>query len=513
MQPPSSSRNKPSDPSDLSRGARLVVVRGEQVGRRIAVEGTIVIGRGHDAQVQFDDAEISRRHARIAPLDAAGFVIEDLGSRNGTHVNGKQVQRAQLAYGDEIQIGSKIVLRFTQRDPVEEHAIRQQRLQALGRLAAGVSHDVNNMLSAIGANVDWLRGLADDTALGETEVRESLADIATAALRASELTRGIISFARGQGRGRSRVDMSALVGEVLRLLRHSLPRNVELHSTVEPSVFVLGDRVELHQVLMNLCLNARDAMLDGGTLSVEVSLQPATTLQGLPLSTDGPHACVTVKDTGIGMDEATRSRVFEPFFSTKGEGAGFGLGLATVREVVSYHQGYISVDSAPGRGSAFTFYVPAHLGRPKEQWMAATMEQGTPARTADPTLGSTILIVDDEAVVQRSIGRLLKRAGYEVTLVSTGSEALDHYEHARRRPDLVLLDMDMPGLSGEDTLVALQRVNPLVRVLVMSGDPERSSAVEGVLGSVGKPSDAASLVDAVRTALISEPDQDVTRPR
>jgi signal transduction histidine kinase/CheY-like chemotaxis protein len=488
-------------------------MRGEQVGRRISVSGTIVIGRGHDAHVQFDDAEISRRHARIAALDGAGYVIEDLGSRNGTKVNGTLVKRAALEFGDEIQLGSKIALRFAQRDPIEEHAIRQQRLQALGRLAAGVSHDVNNMLSAIGANIDWLRGLSDETMLGGAEVRESLADIATAALRASELTRGVISFARGQGRGRSRVDLSALTNEVLRLLRHALPRQVELHSNVEANVYVLGDRVELHQVLMNLCLNARDAMPDGGVLTVEVSLQPATTLQGLPLATDGPHACVSVKDTGIGMDADTLSRVFEPFFSTKGEGAGFGLGLATVREVASYHQGYIGVDSAPGRGTTFTLYIPAHMGRPKDKWMSATMEQGSSQRGQDLTRGSCILIVDDEAVVQRSIGRLLKRAGYEVVLASTGREALDHYEHARRRPDLVLLDMDMPGLSGEDTLIALQRFNPLIKVLVMSGDPERGAAVEGTLGAVGKPSDAATLIEAVRGALLAEPDEDLTRPQ
>ena len=508
-----SSRNRPSDSSDLASAARLVVVRGEQVGRRISVGGTIVIGRGHEAHVQFDDAEISRRHARIAALDNAGYVIEDLGSRNGTKVNGSPINRASLEFGDEIQLGSKVTLRFAPRDPLEEHAIQQQRLQALGRLAAGVSHDVNNMLSAIGANVDWLRGLPDQTPLGGAEVRESLADVATAAMRASELTRGVISFARGQGRGRSRVDLSALTNEVLRLLRHALPRNVELHSDVEASAFVLGDRVELHQVLMNLCLNARDAMLEGGTLTVEVSIQPATNLQGLPLVTKGPHVRVLVRDTGIGMDEQTQSRVFEPFFSTKGEGAGFGLGLATVREVANYHQGYISVESAPGRGTTFLLYVPAHAGRAKDDRMSATMEQASSQRGNDLTLGSCVLIVDDEAVIQRSIGRLLKRAGYEVVLASTGREALDHYEHARRRPDLVLLDMDMPGLSGEDTLVALQHFDPHIKVLVMSGDPERGAAVEGTLGAVGKPSDAASLIEAVRVALLAEPDGELTRPQ
>ncbi len=508
-----SSRKQPSDSSDLSKGARLVVVRGEQVGRRISVSGNIVIGRGHEAQVQFDDAEISRRHVRIAALDGTGYFIEDLASRNGTKLNGVPVQRAALAFGDEIQLGSKITLRFTQRDPVEEHAIRQQRLQALGRLAAGVSHDVNNMLSAIGANIDWLRGLSDDTPLGGPEVRESLADIATAALRASELTRGVIAFARGQGRGRTRVDLSALTNEVLRLLRHALPRQVELRSNVESNVYVLGDRVELHQVLMNLCLNARDAMAEGGMLSVEVALLPTTTLHGLPLVTDGPHACVLVKDTGIGMNDETRSRVFEPFFSTKGEGAGFGLGLATVREVVNYHQGYIGVDSAVGRGTTFSLYLPAHLGTPKDRWMSATVEQGSSQRGRDRTVGSCVLIVDDEAVVQRSIGRLLRRAGYEVMLASTGREALDHYEHARRRPDLVLLDMDMPGLSGEDTLCALQRFNPFIKVLVMSGDPERGALLEGTLGVVGKPSDAATLIESVRGALLAEPDEDLTRPQ
>jgi two-component system cell cycle sensor histidine kinase/response regulator CckA len=506
-------RPRNSDASGLASAARLIVLRGEHVGRRISVTGTLVLGRGHDAQVQFEESGISRHHARITALDGGRYEIEDLGSRNGIKVNGTAVTKASLAFGDEIQLGANITLRLVPRDPVEEHALQQQRLQALGRLAAGVAHDVNNMLGAIGANVDWLRGLPDETVVSGTEVHECLADIATAALRAAELTRGVISFARGQGQGRARVDLSALAGEVLRLLRHALPQQVELRSNVAPGVHVVGNRVELHQVLMNLCLNARDAMPDGGALTVEISFQPASALEGLPLMTRGPHARVTVADTGIGMDPATLRRVFEPFFSTKGEGAGFGLGLATVREVVSSHQGYIAVESAVGRGAVFTLYLPALLGGQKDRWMSATVEQGAPPRGQDPTLGSCVLVVDDEAVVQRSIGRLLKRAGYEVVLASTGREALDHYEHARRRPNLILLDMDMPGLSGEDTLTALRRFDPAVKVLVMSGDPERSALIEGALGVVGKPSDAPTLIEAVRSALLDEPADPPTRPR
>jgi signal transduction histidine kinase len=493
--------------------ARLVVLQGAHPGRKFVIEGGVVLGRSTEAHVQFDDGEISRRHARINWFPGEGFVIEDLGSRNGTFVNGALTKRGPLAFGDEVRLGPRTLLRFGEIDPQEELLLQQERLQALGRLAAGVAHDVNNMLSAIGANVEWLHGLPPQTQLSEADVRESLADIVTAAARATELTRGILAFARGKGRGRSRVDVSTLATEVMKLLRHAVPREITVESEVETGLFVYGDRVELHQVLMNLLLNARDAMPDGGVL--RLTARSAIGDGGQSSTNNAQHVVLTVQDTGVGMDENTRARIFDPFFSTKNEGSSVGLGLATVREVVEYHGGQISVESTPGEGSSFSVFLPADTSRGRERWVTSTLEQRPTDLPRRRAVAETVLLVDDEAVVQRSLGRLLRREGYEVLFASSGSEAIEVYRAATRRPDLVLMDLEMPGMSGEEAIEALLAMDSTVRVMVMSGDHGRGVELQGVVGHLDKPCDAQVLVNEVRSAFLGpiEPEVELTSPR
>lgn len=478
------------------------------------IDGVVVLGRSTEAHLQFEDAEISRRHARIGWQPNEGYVVEDLDSRNGTFLNGSAVKRARLSYGDELRLGSRILLRFGQVDAYEEQLLQQERFQALGRLAAGVAHDVNNMLSAVSANIDWLHGLSPETQLSTPDVRESLSDIVTAANRAADLTRGILAFARGKGRGRSRVDFTALVVEVLKLLRHAVPRNVQVEAEIEPGLFVYGDRVELHQVLMNLCLNGRDAMPNGGMLSVKVAERAPTAVPGATGAVTS-HVGIVVRDTGVGMDERTRSRIFEPFFSTKAEGAGVGLGLATVREVVRYHGGYIEVESELGRGSAFLVYLPMEVDRTPERWLVATAELVALDPIGGESTDKLILVVDDEAVVLRSLGRLLRRAGCEVIFASGGQEAIDIYTSGKRRPDLILMDLDMPGMTGEEACARLLHIDPEVRVIIMSGDHARGAQLEGVVGRIEKPCEAHVLVSEVRAALNEsrELESELTSPR
>lgn len=487
------------------RGARLVLLRGEQAGRKFAVDGTVILGRAHDVQIQIDDPEISRRHARIERLDPEHFVLEDLGSRNGTHLNGAKIRRETLSFGDRIELGRAVELLFLESDPAEDSSLRQQRLQVLGQLAAGVAHDINSMLSAVNANIEWLRGLPGETTLAEGEVRESIEDVLAATARATDLIRSLLSFARGTGRGPTRVDLSALCAEVGRVLRRSLPRNIQLEVRVEEDLAVFGDRLELHQVLVNLCLNARDAMPDGGLLRVEAALCPREAREALPLVEPGPHVAIVVKDTGIGIDDGIRQRIFEPFFSTKEEGRGSGLGLATVWEVIRCHSGHVSVDSSPNQGTTFTVYLPTRLTRLRDRWAARTAEGGSPPLAPPP--GATILLVDDEAVVQRSMGRLLRRAGFTVQYAASGIEALEVFARAIPKPDLVMLDLDLPGLGGEDTLARILEMDPRARVLVMSGDQERSLGLSGAVGTLDKPSDGRVLIETVARALLSQVDQ------
>ena len=244
--------------------ARLVGLAGAEIHRRYTVERSVVLGRSSDATVVLDDSEVSRRHAEVRRSVGGGFVIEDFASRNGTWLNGTPVMgTAQLAFGDRIQLGSRVVLLFTHRDPAEEDELQRQRLEALGRLAGGIAHDFNNMVGAMMAGLDYVRSLPKDRTLADNEVVECMNDMLAAARRAADLTPKLLTFARGEAAEHARADVSQLCLEVVQLLRRTLDRSVRIESDIAPNLAVMGDRAELYQLLMNLCLNARDAMNEG----------------------------------------------------------------------------------------------------------------------------------------------------------------------------------------------------------------------------------------------------------
>jgi len=267
-----------------------------------------------------------------------------------------------------------------------------------------------------------------------------------------------------------------------------------LDQSIEPSLIVSGDQAELHQVLMNLCLNARDSMPGGGALRIRAEL-----VDHAP----GGRARVriAIADTGTGMDAATRARIFEPFFTTKPEGAGFGLGLSTVREVINMHGGEVQVQSAPGKGTTFIIYLPASTGHPQPVRITSghrdlRPQSGTPAR---------ILLVDDEEVVRRSTARLLRQAGHEVLEAPGGKEATQICANAETFPDLVILDLDMPFLNGEQTQRVILSIDPSARILFMSGHEDfvrdNSSSVGKAAGYLRKPCSVALLLSTVNDVL------------
>jgi two-component system cell cycle sensor histidine kinase/response regulator CckA len=243
-------------------------------------------------------------------------------------------------------------------------------------------------------------------------------------------------------------------------------------------------------------LNARDAMVHGGVLRVSASaVTPSSHQLPKDLNSVLPYLALSVEDTGIGMDEATRARVFEPFFTTKREGAGFGLGLATVKEVVAFHGGQIQIESVEGKGTRFLVFLPLQRTRQEASHITAAHE----VPSSSPR--GLILLVDDEEVVRRSFARLLRQAGHQVIEAPDGVRALDLYTHAVPRPNLVILDLDMPVLTGEETQERLLAVDPKVRILFVSGhdEPTRESAVHarGALGFLRKPCQAQVLLGAV----------------
>jgi len=460
---------------DYVRGApsavRLTVAEGPAVGQEFKLEGIATVGRSPDATVMVDDPGVSRVHMRIRRSELGTFEVEDLGSKNGTFVNGARITHTVASVGDKIRLGPRVVLVLSSFDLVEEQVVQRQRLETVGRLGAGIAHDLNNVLAALHAGTAFLEQLSGGTQLSDPRVKECLRDLTLATNQGAELTRGILRIVRGKRSVREPVDLGQLALEVARILRHTIDHSIQVETTVMPEVVVHGNHSELQQVLLNLCLNARDAMPHGGKLGVVVKLTQPPAELGLPA--DRPSALLEVTDSGVGIDSDARELIFEPFFTTKRDGAGFGIGLSTVRDLVKLHGGRISLDSARTEGSTFRLYFPAV----DVQSFATTGERlpaEPPFRSDRPV---SLLLVDDEQLLRRSFGRLLRQHGFQVTEAAGGAEALSIY--ATSKHDLVILDLDMPGMSGEETQVQLLQRAPDARIMFASGhaDPQREHVV------------------------------------
>jgi two-component system, cell cycle sensor histidine kinase and response regulator CckA len=496
--------------------AQLVAVDGPAAGQKFRLDGSATLGRSPDATIMLEDPEVSRIHARISRSEHGDYLLEDLGSKNGTFVNGARIERRLLVIGDRIRVGPLATLELSSFDAVEDHLIQRQRFEAIGRLGVGIAHDLNNVLAALEAGAAFLRALSPDRTLGDPEVSECISDLTLAAERASGLTSGILSFARGRRTMRGPVDLSALTWEVVRMLRHTLDQSIRIEPHIEPNVTVHGNQSELHQVLLNLCLNARDAMPDGGFLRlyarVETDVPPE-----LGLASGRHVARLSVEDTGMGMEPQVLARIFEPFFTTKLEGAGYGLGLATAREIISLHAGQIDIQSVPGRGSTFHILLP-RLERDSTRPLPIESRLAPPPPPDASSNLATVLLVDDERMVRRSVARLLRQAGFDVTEAADGHEALDLY--GKQPYDLVLLDLDMPGLNGEQTQTRLMTIDPHVRIIFATGhaDPLREASVRsrGALAFLEKPFSLDTLLNLVREALEGVGDDsfdELTRPK
>ena len=489
--------------------ARVVVLDGDQIGRKYTVAESAIFGRSEDATILFDDPEISRKHARVDRDGDGSYVLTDLGSRNGTCVDGVPVQRHALSFGDKIQLGPNVVLLFTRHDANEEQILQRQRLEALGRLSAGIVHDFNNLLGAMTSALDYLMTLPPQTPIADKDTAECLDDLRTTLTRASELTPRLVAFARSEKQGHTRVELTNVCQEIARLVMRTFDRSIHVRADIDDGLAVVGDSVELHQVMMNLCLNARDAMDKGGSLHLTAKTVGPDRLTHLPIAAAGPHVAIRISDTGVGMTPETRARIFEPFFTTKRERGGSGLGLATAWDMVQLHGGCLDVASALGEGTTFTVYLPAVAETGKTKRRHVTLRKVPPRKSAEFGAGSVVLIVDDEDVVRRSVGRLLRSAGYKILDAASGIEAVAIYRNAKSAPNLVLLDLDMPKASGEETLVMLQDIDPHVRVLAMSGHSdasrERELRASGAVGFLGKPFGANLMLQTISDALASAP--------
>jgi two-component system cell cycle sensor histidine kinase/response regulator CckA len=484
--------------SEKQEQACIVVLAGNLAGDKYAIGDELTFGRGEQASVNIDDTLVSRMHARLFKHQNGSYVIEDLESRNGTQVNGMAVARQILTYGDRIQIGSCLLL-FAHHDPMEEQVAQRRKLEAIGRLGTGVAHDFNNLLGAVRARIDFLNALPGETKVGDRDVSEAFADIRTAAVAATEMTSRLLGFAREIERSHTEVDLTELCHHVVQLARHTFHRGIRIEAQIDRGLKVTGDRGQLHQLLMNLLINARDAMPNGGKLKIAAKKADQLDLEKAPLNPLVAHALVTVEDTGVGMDDATRERAFDPFFTTKGDQAGAGLGLAAVYEIAKSHNGHITLHSVPNRGSEFQVVFPLTSERP----MVPT-EPSLPAIRL-PATQLLIMLVDDEDIVRRSAGRVVRQSGHRVIFARSGEEALQIYDETQPRPDLVLMDLNMPGMTGDQAFKKLRELDPEAPVVFVSGywdrDLERELRGLGALGFVQKPYEAATLRDAIVQAM------------
>ena len=386
-----------------------------------------------------------------------------------------------------------VALDVTERKHLEAQNRQLQKMDTLGSLAGGIAHDFNNLLSVITGRSHMLgRSLEPDNAL-----RRHLDLINETAAQAATLTQQLLAFSRKQAFSLSVVKLTDIVEGLERILRRLIGEDIELFITHRPNVgWVKADRGQLEQVILNLVVNAREAMPSGGMVNIEIADAPADTVPPAPRADEstGPYARLTVSDTGVGMDEATRSRIFEPFFTTKEVGKGTGLGLSTVYGIVNQHGGWIRVDSAPNRGTTFEVYLP----RAEEPVMAA------PAKRALPTSrrgSETILLVEDDAQVRSLAREILEENGYTVLEAALPTKALQIA--SKTHVELVLTDVIMPQMRGPALAERLNRLQPHTKTLLMSGYPDDpiTKDVARSFTVLKKPLTPDGLLQGVRTAL------------
>jgi PAS domain S-box-containing protein len=382
-----------------------------------------------------------------------------------------------------------------ERELLEAQLRQAQKMETVGTLAGGIAHDFNNLLSPILATVELL--LADHPA---GELRDDLDQVRRAALRAKDLVRQILSFSRRAEQQLTALDLTPLVREALALLRASLPATIEIRSRLEAGIGVVGDGGQLQQVLMNLCTNASHAMRDaGGVLEVRLETvvpDVALTAAHAELAAAGRAARLTVRDTGHGMNAATLERLFEPFFTTKPPGEGTGLGMAIVHGIVTAHGGAITVDSTPGVGTTFEVWLPAR----RADQPAAAVAPAAPERGE-----GRVLVVDDEAMIGSVTARVLARRGYEVTTLTSPTEALAALERSGDGPDLLITDQTMPGMTGRQLAERVHAARPALPIILMTGYAELGGREAmnrlGIAELLIKPIENAALAAAVARVL------------
>jgi two-component system cell cycle sensor histidine kinase/response regulator CckA len=364
---------------------------------------------------------------------------------------------------------------ITERKKLEQQVLRTQRLDAIGTLASGIAHDLNNIFGPILLSVQMLRAKATDK-----QTRKTLDTLEKASERGAGIVRQILSIARKTGGDRTLLDLNQVIEELNTMVQETFPRSIQLQKKVADGLWpILGDPTQLHQLLMNLSLNARDAMPQGGTLSIDVEnvVLDEMYAQSNPEAKPGYYVLLRVTDTGVGIPQENLKTIFEPFFTTKEIGKGTGLGLTSVLQIARNHGGFVSVYSEANRGTSFTVYLPADPSQ-------SMIEVEENVRELPRGNGEMLLIIDDEVAVREILKATLETFEYKTLCASDGAEALALFAQHKGEIALVLADTAMPIMDGPTTIRALRRIDSGVKVVTMSGLVQAPELQEDLAGSV-----------------------------
>ncbi|HTH51978.1 MAG TPA: PAS domain S-box protein [Pyrinomonadaceae bacterium] len=385
---------------------------------------------------------------------------------------------------------------ITEQRTTEEHLFRAQRMESIGTLAGGIAHDMNNILSPILMSVDMLRMNA-----GDEDSLRWLGMIKENADRGAELIKQVLTFARGMAGERIAVQVKHIVKDLVAVLKETFPKSINVKFNVDTDLWtIMADPTQIHQILMNLCINARDAMPSGGSLTISArNVILDENYARMHIDADpGPFILITVVDTGTGIPNDVQQRIFDPFFTTKNVGEGTGLGLSTAMTLVKSHGGFINVYSEENKGTQFSIYFPS--AEAEEKTAAAGAESDLPRGA-----GQTVLVVDDEENIRLITQATLEKYGYSVVVATDGTDGLAQYAQHRDSIALVITDMAMPYMDGPSMIRALKRINPAVRVIGMSGlmNPEQTAELESlnVEGYLSKPFTADKLLTTISEVL------------
>ncbi|MBD2604251.1 response regulator [Scytonema hofmannii FACHB-248] len=381
---------------------------------------------------------------------------------------------------------------ITQKKQLEAQFLRAQRLESIGTLASGIAHDLNNVLAPILMTAQLL-----ETQLDDVRSKRLLPILVTNAKRGANLVKQVLSFTRGVEGDRTILQLKHLILEIRQVIKETFPKSIEVECETSRNLWtVSGDATQLHQVLMNLCVNARDAMPNGGTLTISAQnfiVDEHYARMHIDAKI-GSYIVVVVADTGIGITNEVLDRIFEPFFTTKELGKGTGLGLSTVLGIVKSHAGFINVYSEVGKGSKFEVYLPAQETTETAEEKELELPHGS---------GELVLIIDDEPSIREITKTSLEAYNYKAITASDGIEAIALYAEYRDKISLVLTDMLMPSMDGITTIRTLHKINPTVKIIAISGlatSDKMSAAYDlGIKAFLSKPYTAKQLLETINT--------------